>query len=234
MARLLRPTRDAAPSLRQYPIFFGEIARAQVLLLAGGMGARRAGAAAEALLHAWPPDLLVIAGVAGALSPSLQVGDVVAADAVDAEGEILIPPVVPKPAKSALSAVGTLLSIDRVLITAEEKRKAHASNPLTLTPSPPRLAVEMETAAAARVAQARGVPWAAVRAISDAASESLPLDFNRLRGADGGLPIARVALAALARPRCIPGLLRLGRNTSLAAEALARYLADWLEGEAPP
>jgi hypothetical protein len=86
----------------------------------------------------------------------------------------------------------------------------------------------METAAAARVCEARGIPWAAVRAISDTADEALPLDFNRLRDPDGGLATSRVALAALARPASIPGLLRLGRHTGLASQALAEYLAGWL------
>ncbi len=42
------------------------------------------------------------------------------------------------------------------------------------------LAVEMETAAVAQVAVAHGLPWVAVRAISDAASDELILDYRRL------------------------------------------------------
>jgi 5'-methylthioadenosine/S-adenosylhomocysteine nucleosidase len=43
------------------------------------------------------------------------------------------------------------------------------------------LAVEMETAAVAQVAVAHKLPWVAVRAISDAASDELMLDYRRLR-----------------------------------------------------
>jgi adenosylhomocysteine nucleosidase len=42
------------------------------------------------------------------------------------------------------------------------------------------LAVEMETAAVAQVAMAHGLPWVAVRAISDMASDGLILDYDRL------------------------------------------------------
>src|SRR5262249_53306645 len=150
---------------------------------AGGMGARRAEAAARAMLDAWSPDLLVIAGVAGALSPTLRLADVLVASAVETESGLLEPPVVPP--TSGIAVSGVLAPLDRVLVTAAEKKAAVHTH----SPTPPRAhtAVEMETGAAARVAVERGIPWAAVRAVSDTAEESLPLDFNRLRKADGNL-----------------------------------------------
>ncbi|HTE19265.1 MAG TPA: hypothetical protein VK689_12900 [Armatimonadota bacterium] len=222
MARVLRPSREKAPALRYYPQFFGEVGGAQVLLAAGGVGARRAAEAADELLQAWTPDLLLMTGVAGALSPELQVGDVIVGDAVETGDARLVPSLVPSGDNSTAGVTaGTLLSIDRVLVTPEEKHAAAGNG---------ALAVEMETAAVAGVAGARSVPWAAVRAVSDTASEGLPLDFNRLRDPEGDLPTSRVALAALAQPSSIPGLLRLGRNTSTASEALARFLAAWIAG----
>jgi adenosylhomocysteine nucleosidase len=199
----------------------GRIGEYDVVCLAGGMGPKRAAAAAEALLRVWKPDLLIMAGVAGALSPELSVADLVVADAVLSGEEVLIPTEVLS-LSGASYRTGPLLSLDRVLVTAEEKRAA-------VTGHPAPLAVEMETAAVARVAAAIGVPWSAVRAVSDTAVEALPLDFNRLRGADGDLPTSRVALAAVSNPRSIPGLIRLGRNTNLAAKALAEFLAGWIE-----
>ncbi|HEU4754542.1 MAG TPA: hypothetical protein VFU47_15645 [Armatimonadota bacterium] len=191
----------------------------EVALAVGGMGAHRAALAADRLIEEWRPDLLLIAGVAGALAPGLSVGDLVVADAVCSEGPTLRPtlPAIPGPE----ARIGGLLSLDRVLVTADEKRLAREGYPDR------PLAIEMETAAAARIAVARGVAWGAVRAISDRADEALPLDFNRLRGPGGDLPTSRVALAALFRPASIPGLLRLGKNTSLAAERLAEFLHSW-------
>lgn len=273
LVRRLRPSRASTPDLRHYPVFFGELSGVETLVVAGGVGRRRAAEAAEELLGVWKPDLLVMTGVAGALDPSLEVGQVVVADAVFTEGPALLPDVMPgsrraaedrsvrgsQPARNDNSAFargegsrgmrpGALLSLDRVLVTALEKRAAldearrapgdgsstsgsefiptpNAQHPTPLLP----LAVEMETAGVARVCAARGIAWAAVRGISDHADESLPMDFNRLREPDGDLSTARVALAALTQPASIPALLRLGRNTTLAAEALAGFLVDWLE-----
>ena len=231
LARRLRPSREDVPPLRGYPMLFGEIAGRQVLLAAAGIGARRAAAAAEAVLDAWKPDLLLMTGVAGALSPDLQVGDLILANAVLTEVEQLHPSFVFPHTHTPThphTHTGPLLSLDRILITAKEKHAAFTTPPPHDSTTAPPLVVEMETAAAARVAMERGVPWAAIRAVSDTANESLPLDFNALRTADGELPTSRVAVAALRNPRCIPGLLRLGRNTSTASEALACFLAGWV------
>lgn len=215
----LRPERGISPVLRCHT---GEVGGKRVLAAAGGMGGKRAGTSAAALIRDWQPDLLVMAGVAGALSPRLAVGEVIAGDQVLADGERWRPSVVPTIAGWP-HHTGGILSLDRVLVTAAEKQSAFRE-----ADPPAPLAVEMETAAVARVTASAGVPWAALRAVSDTAYEALPLDFNRLRAPDGDLPVTRVALAAITAPGSIPGLIRLGRNTTAAANSLARFLEQWL------
>ncbi|MFN3650997.1 MAG: hypothetical protein ACK47B_15590 [Armatimonadota bacterium] len=224
LRRLLGAT--AGPEgLRRWSAAAAQVGDREVLLLASGMGARRAAECAAAVLDHWRPDLLLPAGVAGALSATLRIGDLVVADAVLSGEEWLRASLVPKlTSKGAHTRSGGLLSQDQVLIDASEKRAAAVE---------PLLAVEMETAAAARLAIEKGVAWAAVRAVSDTADESLPLDFNLLRDESGDLPTARVALAALRRPGSIPGLVRLGGNTSRAAAALAAALQGWLDAGCP-
>jgi nucleoside phosphorylase len=227
--RLLQPASTTPPNLGPLAARQGRWRDHELLLVVGGMGQKRAGAAAEAIVRAWKPDLLVMAGVGGALAPDLQVADVIAADAVIAGDEVLRPTLIPA-LPSGSHRTGALLSLNHVLVSAEDKRRAVASLPHHATSGAQALplAVEMETAAVARIASHHQVPWAAVRVVSDTASESLPLDFNRLRTPDGDLPTARVALAAITHPGAIPGLIRLGKNTSLAAEALARFLERWV------
>jgi len=208
----------------------GSLGTKDLLLLVGGMGQKRAGIAAEMSLREWQPDLLVMAGVAGALSAELNVADVIAANAICTGADWLTASLVPQ-FTAGSHHTGCLLSIADVLVTADDKRQAVANLPQHPTANgqhPIPLAVEMETAAVAQAAMRYGVPWAAVRAVSDTATESLPLDFNRLRTPNGDLPTSRVALAAITHPSAIPGLIRLGKNTNLAAEALARFLKGWL------
>jgi adenosylhomocysteine nucleosidase len=87
----------------------------------------------------------------------------------------------------------------------------------------------METWGAVQVAQKHGVPWLAVRAITDSVEADFPFDFNALADADGNVDRGRVILATIARPWKIPALLRLGARSSLAARNLATFLESFLE-----
>jgi adenosylhomocysteine nucleosidase len=110
-----------------------------------------------------------------------------------------------------------VFSVDRVAITAEQKRELRAATQAAV--------VEMESAAVARKAREWDMPFGCIRVVSDAAGEDLPLDFNRYRDADGRFSRARIAMAAVGRPfTVLPGLMRLDRNCRLAADRLGEFL----------
>jgi adenosylhomocysteine nucleosidase len=148
---------------------------------------------------------MISAGFCGALDPALAAGDIVVS------GET--------PARTAASFVqGDIVSADRVAVTAEEKRALRQSSGAA--------AVDMEFAEVKRIAGQWGVPVCAIRAVSDTAADDMPLDFNRYRDHNGRFSLGRIALAALARPFVIPGLLRLERNCRLAADHLGEFFAN--------
>lgn len=115
--------------------------------------------------------------------------------------------------------VDAFYSSERILVRAREKAS------LALLAD----AVEMESFGIMDEARKWRVPAIAVRAISDAAGDDLPFDFNRAISRKGGISIPRV-LAALARqPKKIHDLLRLGRESRRAATKLAAFLDSYLE-----
>ena len=67
---------------------------------------------------------------------------------------------------------GLLISGDRFVSTTAESQKLQQDLPQAL-------AVEMESAAFAQVCHDYGVPFAAVRTISDCADDDASVDFNR-------------------------------------------------------
>jgi len=176
-----------------------------VRMTAFGPGFRAAARGAEAILAAGPVDLLLSTGTCGALDPALQLGDIV----VDSRHH--------QPQTSAAYRRGLIVSQDRVASTAAEKQTLAGQG----------VAVEMESAAVRDAAGRHHVKFACIKCVSDAAGETLPLDFNHYRAADGGFRKGRIVAAMLARPLSrIPAILALQRQSRRAAQTLGGFLAD--------
>lgn len=202
------------------PLRFARMAEGglgQLLLVADGPGPKLASAAAAAALAAAPHPVIAIVsiGLCGALDPALRVGDILVADELEtAHGRYRLQ----VPERFGPAAVGGLLSLDRFLVSAEEKAQGHARQ---------ALGVEMEAGGLVQLAEARGLPLFAIKVVSDEAHENFAMDFNDYRDADGRFALRRIALAALARPfSALPAVIRMGRNSKLGSERLGAFLAD--------
>ncbi len=154
-------------------------------------------------------------GIGGALDPSLRVGDVVIAT------EVLRPrrrwetdPAwrVRLVGRLRGARLGPVYGSDEMVVHALEKAKLRGRGGA--------LMVDMESHVAARIAAGAGLPFAAIRVVSDTAGLSLPPAVLQGLNEDGGMNLMGV-LAALARdPRQLPALMRTGRDADLAFKAL--------------
>lgn len=106
-------------------------------------------------------------------------------------------------------------------VVAEAKEKARLAQTYDAA------LVDMEAAAIARLASARGIPFYSIKAVSDSLNERLP-DFNRFIGHDGRFRTMRFALFALVRPWYWPALVRMGENSKCAARALRDAVHEFL------
>ena len=182
--------------------------RSDISLLLTGMGASNAERMIRAALEKVHPRRVFTCGFAGALNPNLRIGDVVFATNVS-------PPIAQR-LQSAGAKQVVIVCVERILITAAEKCALRSQTQADV--------VEMESAIIERVCREAGVECVTLRAISDTAQEELPLDFNALMTHDQKLNPLKLALAILKAPQKIPRLLRLGKNSSIAAEKLANVL----------
>jgi nucleoside phosphorylase len=89
------------------------------------------------------------------------------------------------------AARGAGLTVDRIVIDAREK--------LSFGDASGAAAVDMETFDIWSACANAGLPFAALRTVSDEAGCDLP-DFNRAHDATGRVDAARMAAAMLARP----------------------------------
>jgi len=200
----------------------GDIHGVDVALFVSGVGDARAYETAKNACAAISPRAYISVGLSGALKADLTPGDVIigestatltqkAGEAFMPDGELL------RLAMDALQGAGSvragaLLASPNVAVTSVEKKALALAYRCA--------ALDMETAGAARACDEAGVPFLAIRAISDTLDEDLPVDFNRFM-AEGGLDWPRFLLHVLTHPFVIPGLVRLGMQSSLAERNLA-------------
>lgn len=199
----------------------GLLGRRRLALVCSGAGRKAAAHAVRALIDGHQPGWVLSAGFAGGLDPRLERGSILVADAVSdlagAAAELDLGPLRPWLAEQPRVRVGRLLTADRVISAAEEKRELGRKHQA--------MAVDMETAAVAEVCRERGRKLLAVRVISDPADESLPSDLERLlaqRTAAGRW--GAVLGTLLDRPGSAKDLFRLKSNALTASDELAKFL----------
>ena len=181
------------------------------------MGAKNAEASVKSALEEWEPGRVITSGFAGGLNPGLSTGAVVF-DADEDFGSA-------NEWGNSDAKPGRFHCADRVAVDPEEKSK--------LLEATGADAVEMESGVIRRICSELSIPSATVRVISDAADESLPLDFNRLMKADISLDYGRLAWALMKAPGKIPELIRFQKRVNQAAKNLADVLSKALEMNAP-
>lgn len=210
------------------------VAGHEIVIVEAGMGFRNAATAAERLVHDVRPDMIISAGYCGGVSAELLVGDIVVATGVHivSEGEREAVPV-EIPAISRNFVVQQAAEGHRVFgglfaSTATIMPKSRLA--ALLPPDAPFPVVEMESAAIAIVAVENGIPFSALRAVSDPYDEELGFSLDEFCDDRMRIRISRVLLTIARKPRIIPQLIRLARNSRIAgaslSQAMERFLAS--------
>jgi nucleoside phosphorylase len=213
---------EAVPCPKGASAWAGRLAERPIIIIKTGMGREAAGRSLEAL-EGRPLAGLISMGTCGALEAGLGRGDVVVAERVvceglgvefDCQGELV------DAAAAALGqggrvVRGALLCRDAVASEPELKRLLAARYGV--------VAVDMESGAVAAWAAGRGVPFLALKVVSDRASDwMLPLD--------GRGWLAEPVRRTLRLPRYLAGVARAAagfRETLRGLEAAAR-IVRWL------
>ncbi len=184
------------------------------VIACAGMGAQRAGLAVEAALRLGPATELISAGWAGACIHRLAVGDVVMPDVVvDVKtGERFFS----EHQRGPTDGLEVLATAPGPASPAEKER---------LSRSYDASLVDMEAATVARIARAQGIPFRAVKAVSDGASFALP-DVSRFTTREGHLREASFGLHVALRPRMWRPVAAMARGSRLASGRLQSAIRE--------
>jgi adenosylhomocysteine nucleosidase len=195
--------------------------RDHTVVVCGGIGAQAARRTTEATLHFYHPALILSAGFAGALDPTLKVGNIFQPRfVIDVKDGSRV---------ETRAGTGTLLTISGIAGANQKAKYLNEYGPA---------AIDMEAAAVARAAQLHSVPFIAVKAISDEHDFDVP-PMDGFVSPDGKFHTAAFAVFIAIRPWLWGRTARLARNSAKASRVLCSWLdqyhrdAEKLQNSAP-
>jgi len=203
-------------------MFRCQIGRATVDFVVTGMGMENARRGAE-IAMASPHTICIASGFAGSLKETHKVGDILAARAVQQLGKsktiecsqnLFWAACVNRAIEAKM-----FLTTDKVIDTAEEKQQL----------APFADAVDMESFATLSVAKQKKLAAVAIRVISDRFDEDMPADISTTVDERGRVKIGGVVKHLATHPLQLPALIRLGRQSHTAAEALCHFLEAFIK-----
>jgi adenosylhomocysteine nucleosidase len=186
----------------------------ELIAVCSGMGAGAALRSFTAAEFFGPLDMVLSVGWAGALDSGMRTGQCyIPSEVIDTQtGERF--------QLADSNRKQSLATTVRVADTREKRR---------LWQSYGAVLVDMESATIARLAQMRGIPLCCFKAVSDGPDAVLP-DLNDFINKRGHLQMLPFLAHVTFRPRFWRPLMKLGRNSSFAAKAIAikvqRFLVE--------
>jgi adenosylhomocysteine nucleosidase len=181
-------------------------------VLAGG-GTPDGAAEAAGELVRQGAQALVSFGFAGGLDPTLQAGALVIPASVLAGGISYA---------ADLALAGRFGGCTGHCLLAGTEIAADTATKRLLFAATRAHAIDLESGAVACIAQAHGLPFVALRAISDPADRDLPPAALIALDRDGGIALIRVVRSILHQPSQLPALLQLAATAARARRTLVR------------
>lgn len=236
LRRELRPIKASLTELNEFReagvrFSVGHLNKRTIVLVQTGIGWDRAVSAAQIAADRFPLKLYVSTGFAAALQATIRVGDLVIGQKVfsfpsldrkvytcDGAFTQSARAVVKSFPVAAFS--GSLITVRKIVSHVDEKkaiaRECHA------------IALDMETAAVATVAEQRRIPFMVVRAVTDVLEENLGVDVNLFLTEDGAVRWLQGLRYFLSHPAALRHLDRLRRQANLAAGSLGLFFREFL------
>jgi nucleoside phosphorylase len=204
----------------------------EVTVLITGVGAEAAAQAMDLMMRMADKnqyfEVCVSSGLAGALCDTLRVGDVIApkelivelkhagqvAERLEVDGE-LRQMALGRGAKNA----NCLFTTDEILVKASQKKSCSSR----------AQSVDMESFEIVKAASAWGARSVVIRAISDSATEDLPINFNLTLSEHKEVSLLKVLGQLAKNPMALPALIRFGGQSKRAGALLAAFLENYLK-----
>jgi adenosylhomocysteine nucleosidase len=202
---------------RDFELFRANFGSNELTVLLTGMGGENADKAMRTIpveMH----DVCISAGLAGALESHLKPRDIVVArtsETSDRKLRVESDAVLVNLARECgARLIHVSVTSGKIVATSNAKQELASSGSV----------VEMETSHVLAAAGKHHVPAVAVRAISDAADEDLPVDFGRILDSRGHLRFGGLLTEVGLHPHRLLPLMKFAGQSRAARKSLADFL----------
>lgn len=197
----------------------GQCGPLDVLVSQIGVGPSVAASSTGRLLDQFAVERVILSGIAGGIHPSSAIGTVIVPDVVVevSSGKEL------RPSRLGDAGMGGKVGTVDELIVDPSRIAGLVDQGID--------ALEMEASGVGSVCDERSVPWSVVRVISDRPDDGFAdgAVLETLRPDGTADPWAALRLM-VTKPGRIPGLVRLGRDSSAASAKAAKTTFEALQG----
>jgi hypothetical protein len=229
LARMLRPKEKLCRL--PFRAFHARHLSHELTVTVTGVGIENARRAFNRMVQTGRPDGVISLGYCGSLCREAVVGDLVFASTVSLVDHGGLETIrLPDPGYLLKSLSSRLPLRAGAFLTLKEWMRKERLTPLLPTGMPLPVC-EMETFGLAQLSLQHGLPFFAIRAVSDGAGEDLPFDPREVCDASGTYRLSRTLSLFLCRPHLLAHAVKLHRASkrasrclALAAEGLLRIL----------
>ena len=211
-----------------FEIFLVDHRSQEILLVLTGMGTGNAEAALEYILGEYKPDFIVSIGFGGALYDAASAGDLIWPSKVffmndKIEDTLELPDarnIYDRLSGKVTMCEGSVLTLQRWMKKSELKK---------IMPELPLPVCDMETFPLARLSVMRGLPFFAIRSVTDMADEEIPYELLTVSDKSGKYMLSRSLKLLVSKPKLIPKAARLGMTSRIAAHNLSHAVKALVE-----
>ena len=175
------------------------------------------------------PDGVISLGYCGALSPDASVGDLVWASEVCLVERQEIHVLSLPDCRETFDKLGLSLPVRAATFLTMKGWMKKSEVARFVTPEMKLPVCDMETFALAQLSSRRDIPFHGIRAVSDGVDRELAFDPRDVCNGDGFYSAARALRLLLIRPRLIPHMIEMRRDSRIASRNLARAVRALVE-----
>lgn len=212
-----------------FPLFLAPSVSGEVVVVQTGMGTRNAEASLEYVIKKYSPTIILSSGFGGALYDNAAIGELIWASRVllmnNGISDTMDLPdsghLFDRLSQKLTIQEGSIITLERWMKKPEIKRTL--SEPLLFP------VCDMETFPLAKASLTRGLPFVAIRSITDRSHEEIPPELLSVSDESGNYRLSRAMNVLLGNPSLIPRALTLGRSSAVASKNIWRAVKALIE-----